>query len=593
VTGGKESNFDPITFGVVTSSLEALADEMAITMVHTAHSTVVSDNMDFSTAICDIHGRVVAQGCGIPIQLAAIPKVMDSIETSFAGRIEPGDVFLVNDPMATGLHLPDLVVVRPVFLQQRLLGYAACVAHHLDIGGRAPGGVAVDSTDVFQEGLQIPLVKLYEAGERNDALVDVLLRNVRVPATVLGDLEAELSACHVGSTGLEGLATRYGPDVVQAYCDRLLDYTEERLRSELRQLPDGRYHFVDFMDDNGIGEGPVRLEVTITIDGDGIQADFTGTDPAVHSAVNATETMAESAIFTALRCIVSDDIPNNAGFYRAIRVTVPGGTVLSSPREAAKGARGVTVFRATDLVFGALAQARPDKVLAAGDGGVNMVAISSTAPDGAPLVMIDFISGGWGARPARDGIDGNSTIAANISNAPVEELELQLPIEVIRYGFETGTGGAGCYRGSLAVVRAYRFLGDKGLLQLRSDRTNHRPYGLSGGHPGGESCTTVTEPDGSLVTLPPMITRNISHGAVVTHRTAGGGGHGDPLARIPESVLSDYLDEKVSVAHAADCYGVVIDPDRAEVDLTATANTRATRATRRDQSKAESDERSA
>ncbi len=256
VTGARR---DPITFEVVKNAFIALADELAITVVRTAHSQVVRDSMDFSTAICDAQGRVVAQGLGIPLHLGAIPDAMDALLARFGDDIGPGDVFAFNDPDEGGMHLPDIFVIKPVFAGETLVGYAACVAHHADIGGRVPGGNAVDSTEIFQEGLQIPPLKLYEGGRLNETLMTILLRNVRIPEVVRGDLDAQLAACHTGEAGLLELVDRYSAEGVSALADEILDYTEDLVRAELQRLPAGEYVFEDHIDDDGFGSGPIPI----------------------------------------------------------------------------------------------------------------------------------------------------------------------------------------------------------------------------------------------------------------------------------------------------------------------------------------------
>ncbi len=398
---------DPITFEVVKNAFIALADELAITVVRTAHSQVVRDSMDFSTAICDARGRVVAQGLGIPLHLGAIPDAMDALLNRFDGDIGPGDVFAFNDPDEGGMHLPDIFVIKPVFAREELVGYAACVAHHADIGGRMPGGNAVDSTEIFQEGLQIPLLKLYEGGRLNETLMTLLMRNVRIPAVVRGDLDAQLAACHTGEAGLLELVDRYTAAGVSALADEILDYTEGLVRAEIIRIPDGEYTFQDHIDDDGFGSGPIPIRVTLTISGDELTADFTGTSPQVRSALNATPSFAKSAVYAGLKCVLPSDIPSNAGFQRPVSVRIPEGSILRPRRPAPRAARGLTGFRTLDAVLGALAQAVPDRVAAAGEGGATMIAIGGTHADGEAFVFVDFMCGGWGARPDRDGIDGD------------------------------------------------------------------------------------------------------------------------------------------------------------------------------------------
>jgi N-methylhydantoinase B len=569
---------DPIGFEVVKNGLAALADELAITIVRTAHSQDVRDSLDFSTAICDAKGRVVAQGCGIPLHLGAIPDAMDAIKSKFGSAIQPGDVFILNDPDEGGMHLPDIFVVQPVFMGEELIGYAACVAHYPEIGGRMAGGNAVDSTEIFQEGLQIPLLKLYDQGRRDETLVAILLRNVRIPDVVMGDLEAQLAACHVGAMGLLELARRYTPAGLQAFMGQVLDYSESRLRAELSRIPDGSYSFADHIDDDGFGSGPIRLAVTLTVAGDTLHADFMGTSAQVRSALNATMSFTRATVYAALKSVVADDIPSNSGFYRPVSVTAPPGTILNPLRPAPRAARGLTGFRAVDAVLGALAQALPERVPAAGEGGASMVAIAGRRPDQSAFIFVDFVTGGWGARPTLDGLDGNSPIAANLSNVPVEEIEAHEPLTVERYGFLSDTGGAGRWRGSLSLVREYRFLEEEATLQLRSDRRRHLPYGLAGGLPGSPSANLL-DPDGpSERLLATNVTTTIRRGQVFRHITAGGGGYGDPLQRAAERVLEDVLEGKISRSHAERVYGVVIAGSGDSVDEAATRALRTTAA---------------
>jgi N-methylhydantoinase B len=549
---------DPITFEVVKNAFIALADELAITVVRTAHSQVVRDSMDFSTAICDARGRVVAQGLGIPLHLGAIPDAMTALLERFGDDIGPGDVFAFNDPDEGGMHLPDIFVIKPVFAGEDLVGYAACVAHHADIGGRVPGGNAVDSIEIFQEGLQIPVLKLYERGRVNETLMTLLLRNVRIPAVVRGDLDAQLAACHTGEAGLLDLVSRYTAAGVSALADEILDYTEGIVRAEIARFPDGEYTFEDHIDDDGFGSGPIPIRVALTINGDELTVDFTGTAPQVRSALNATPSFAKSAVYAALKCALPSDIPSNAGFQRPVAISIPEGSILAPRRPAARAARGLTGFRTVDAVLGALAQAVPARVAAAGEGGATMIAMGGTNADGDAFVFVDFMCGGWGARPDRDGIDGVSALAANLANVPVEEIELDQPVRVRRYGFLPDTGGPGRWRGCLSVVRELEFREERGVLQVRSDRRRFLPYGLAGGRDGTAS-SNVLDPDGEHRILPTNTTCDIRQGEVFRHTTAGGGGHGDPAHRAVEDVFADVLDEKLTPEYALREYGVAVD----------------------------------
>lgn len=565
---------DPITFEVVKNALTSLADEMAITVIRTAHSQVVRDSMDFSTAICDARGRLIAQGLCLPLHLGAIPDAMAGVLARYADNILPGDVFVLNDPEEGGMHLPDIFMFKPIFWQDKLVGFSACVAHYPDIGGRVPGGNAVDSTEIFQEGLQIPILKLYERGQPNQTLFAILAKNVRIPDVVLGDLGSQLAACTTGEVGFLRLVERYGVDGLEELIDQLLDYTESMVRQELSRVPKGTYSFEDHIDDDGFGSGPITIRVALTFGGGTLTADFTGTSRQAKSALNATVSFTKSAVFTALMCVMNSDILSNDGFYRPIQVLVPRGTILNPNHPAPRAARGLTGFRTVDTVAGALHKALPNAVGAAGEGGATMIAMGGHSESGRPFIFIDFICSGWGARPNKDGVDGTSAIAANLSNVPAEEVELRQPVKVQEYGFVPDTGGSGKFRGSLSVVRQLCFLEQEGVLQIRSDRRKFPPYGLAGGS-DGTSSWNILNPGASQEILSTNITRPIVAGDVLRHVMAGGGGFGDPLERDPALVLKDIVEEKISVDYALRAYGVVVDKNDLRLDVEQTKKTRA------------------
>jgi len=566
---------DPVTFEVVRNALISAADEMASTVVRTAHSQVLRDSLDFSTALCDGRGRLIAQGLCLPLHLGAIPEAMGAVLAKYDGRINPGDVFMHNDPLEGGTHLPDIFMFKPVFVGGRRVAFAACVAHYPDIGGRAAGGNAVDSTEIYAEGLQIPILKLYDGGQFNETLAALLAKNVRLPKQVMGDMRAQLAACHIGETRFLELVERYSMDKLDETIDDILDYAEHMVRAELRRIPGGTYAFTDHIDDDGFGSGPIPIAVSLTIADGEVRADFEGTSPQVRSALNATPSFVKSAVYIAVKCVLDQGIPANDGFYRPFTVRIPEGSILNPHHPAPRAARGLTGYRIIDAVFGALHQAIPDRVCAAGEGGPTMIAVGGTHADHRPFVFVEFDGGSWGGRPGLDGVDGTTPIGANLANVPVEEIELHQPIQVRAYGFVADTGGPGRWRGGLSILRELRLLEKDAVLQIRSDRRRFRPYGLSGGGPGAPSMN-VLNPGAGEEPLPTTITRPIREGDLLRHVTAGGGGFGDPLDREPEAVLHDYLDAKITARHAEQAYGVVIDA-RAGIDFDATRRLRAKR----------------
>ena len=474
------------------------------------------------------------------------------------------------------MHLPDIFAIAPVFTGGRdLIGYSVTVVNHADVGGWAPGSMAVQSTSIFAEGVQIPPSRLVDAGALNETFLALILRNVREPALLRGDLEAQLAACHAGGEGLKKLAERHGRDGLAALNDELLDYSETLLRAALADAPDGGYTFEDHIDDDGLGSPPIPFRVTVTITGDALHLDFTGSSPQVASALNATASFTRSASYAAIQGALGSDIPANSGFYRPFTFLIPEGSILNGRRPAARGARGLVAYRIIDTVLGALAPVFPDRVPAAGDGGPDSIAVGITEQDGSSTVLWDILCGAWGARPDRDGVDGISPLGANLANTPIEELEQSGHLRIDGYGYLPDTGGPGRWRGGLSTFRDMTILHSGASVQIRSDRREHLPYGLEGGGQGTPSSNILGGGTPHERVLPSKIVQTLTTGDRHRHVTAGGGGHGEPFTREADRVLQDVLDEKVTIAGAARDYGVVITPDGA-VDAPATRALRAT-----------------
>ncbi len=564
-----EGRIDPITLEVVKHALASTADEMALVIMRSAYSPVVRDSMDYSTALCDRAGRVVAQGLTLAVQLGTFPTVMGYVLEQFGGSARPGDVYISNDPYgAGGQHLPDLYVIQPIFAAGELQGFAATMAHHSDVGGIAPGSVAVHATEIFQEGLRIPLSRLVDAGVENETLFRLLEANTRQPVHVLGDLRAQLAACRVGERGLTTLLARYGPQA-HVIMDELQALAERLMRAEIAALPDGIHTFVDHVDGVGEDPEPIRIAVRVEIAGDELHVDFAGTSPQVEASVNCPVGMVRAACYCAIRGIVRTEMPNCEGYMTPIHVHAPAGTVVNPVLPAACGARGVIGYRVYDAIMGALAPLVPERVLAAGEGGPTLIAWGGYDEQRRPFGTTEVLVGTWGARATLDGLEGVSNPLANLGNQPVELLEADLQLRVDRYGLVPDSGGAGRQRGGLAYVREYSLLAHRATLTMRADRRAHPPYGLEGGEPGRPSSNTLVV-DGIARELPtmPMEALTLERGASFTHVSAGGGGFGPPGERNPEAVLADVLDGKVSLAAARERYGVVIVDGRVDTDAT-------------------------
>jgi N-methylhydantoinase B len=574
--GSVAAAVDPITFAVVKHRLDAIVDEMAYTVIRTARSEIVKDVMDYSTALCDAEGRMVAQAKTIAQHLGAIPVAMASVRRQFAGDLHPGDVVIVNDPYEGGMHLPDVFMFMPIFRDGGLAAFAVVIAHQTDMGGRVAGSNASDSTEIYQEGLRIPVVKLYERGVPSRSVFRIIEKNVRVPDRVIGDIQAQYAACKVGEREFGRLVELYGPAATRVYMTELMDYSERVTRAEIRRWPKGTFTFTDHLDSDGLSDEPVPLRVAITVHEDSLTCDYTGSSPEVRAALNSTLSFTKSCTYLSVRAVLRQDIPNNEGIFRCIDVRAPEGTIVNPRPPAACAARALTGYRILDLMFGALAQILPDRVPAAGEGGNTVVSIGGYRPDGRPFVIVDMICGAWGGRPDKDGVEAITNPSQNMSNTPVEVLEAQHPIRIEEYALVPDSCGAGRYRGGLGLRRSYRLLADEAHLQLRSDRMRFAPYGLAGGRPARPTRNTL-ESDGEERAMPAKFAHRLRRGELILHEQAGGGGFGDPLARDPEAVLADVRNEKITVEYACREHGVVIDAAAWTLDGEATRRLRAGR----------------
>ena len=563
---------DPVTAELFRNAINALGDEMALTIYRAAYSGVIKNIMDYSTALCDAQGRLVAQGLSLPGHLCSIPVALQACLRHFGEDIAEGDVLALNDPYDGGMHLPDIFIFRPIFAEGAVLAYACTICHHTDVGGRVPGSNASDSTEIYAEGLRIPPLKLYERGRENTTLFRIIERNVRVPVRVFGDIRAQLAACEIAVRGMADLVARHGADGVRALMDETMDYSERLTRTCLAELPDGEATFTDWIDDDQIDEGkPIALVCTVRKRGSSMQIDWTGSAPQVKGAINNTWSYTAAASFTAAKCVLSVNMPNNDGVFRCIEVIAPPGTIANAVLPAACAARGLTGFRMMDCCFGALAKLYPDHVLAAGEGGNTGITIGGYDADRKPFIYVDFLSGCWGGRPWADGLEGNTNLFANMASFSIEVIEAENPLEVLDYEMVPDTGGAGRFRGGMALRRTWRMLADEGILQVRADRAVHRPYGLQGGAQGSAS-RNILDPGGPTErALHAKLTMTLRRGEVFRHQMAGGGGWGDPLERDPAAVAGDLREGLVSLEAARTEYGVVAEGDPPHIDTAATA----------------------
>ena len=565
------SNADPITMEVVRNALSSIADEMALVIMRTAYSSIVRDSMDYSTGVCDRHGRVVAHGLTMALHLGSFPDAMGELTRQYEGRIDPGDIFVFNDPyVAGGMHLPDVYIVKPIFHDGALEGYAASLVHQIDVGGIAPGSTAVYATEIYQEGLRIPIVKLYERGEPNETFFKIMELNTRIPDKLAGDMRAQVAACRTAENGVLDLVARHGSDGYRRILDDLHDYAERVMRAEIAGLPNGAWSFTDYIDGLGETPEPIPLKVSVTIAGDRMTVDWTGSSPEVPGAINCPSAFVKSAVHLIVKCLSDTDIPNFEGFLRPLEIILPEGSIVNPSPPAACAARAIVGWRAIDLLLGAFAQIVPDRVPAAGEGGVTFPAISGTH-DGNRFVCSETLAGSWGAMCDRDGEFGIPNSGGNLTNQPIEMIEAHYPIEVQKYGMVENSGGPGKFRGAPAYIRQYRMLGDDTVVVMRSDRRNFLPYGLDGGCPGTPSWNLINPgPDQRIMPVMPMEAVHFARDEILCHIGAGGGGHGDPLERDPGLVRNDVREERFTRAYAEAVYGVVFVAGTLDIDDDAT-----------------------
>ncbi|MDX9860220.1 MAG: hydantoinase B/oxoprolinase family protein [Rhodospirillales bacterium] len=559
---------DPIRLEIIKNSLTMISDNIMTSVVRVSRSSLVRNNLDFSASICDASGRIVAQGLALPAHLGSIMPALRGCLDQFEGDIHPGDILAINDPYLGGSHLNDIFMFKPVFADSECVCILALILHHLDVGGRVAGGNAADSDEIFQEGLCIPPCKIYSRGEPNDMLLRIIERNSRAPGKVLGDVKAQISALMAAERDVHRLLARYTVSELKLYMGELLDYSERVVRSSLAALPDGDAEFTEWNDDDGCGNGPVKIQVKLTKEGDRIKVDYTGTSPQMNGALHLNYSFTASCTYAALRAIMPKNTPNNAGFYRPIEIVAPEGCWLNVRYPAALGARGQGGYRVRSAMLGALSKLLPDRIPACPGGSELGVSIAGRAPDGKPFLHMEFHAmTGHGGGPQVDGQDAGPYCLGNLANAPVELIEAENPILIEEYGFLADTGGPGRYRGGLGIVRQYRLLADEATIQVRADRHLHQCWGLhdgKGGRPGASYWISA----GSRRKIPSKFIRTMRKNDVFRTEMAGSGGYGDPFLRDPEAVARDVKQGKISPAHALKEYGVRIDPMTSTVTST-------------------------
>lgn len=566
---------DPITRELIKNSLSSLIDEMALAMCHTAYSSVIRDIFDFCTGLVDDKGDTIAEGLTNPSMSGVIPFVVRAVRKIWGDRIYPGDIFICNDPYEGATHLPDIYLVKPIFVDGELVAFSGADAHELDVGGRVPGSNACDNVDIYQEGLRMPPLKYYERGERNYSIYRIMEKNFRVSHIVLGDIEAKVAAVSIGDRRVQELAKKYGGwKTVRRYIDDLMDYSERMTRASISELPDGVYEFEDCMDDTGFTDDPIVFHLKLIIKEDEMTFDFTGTSPVRSpGSMWLPYSSAYAMALCGVRLFIDPSVPANAGVYRPITVIAPYGTAVNASFPAGVAGRGATLGRLFDTIQGALAKVAPDRIPGAFTGVDYGLCTGGINEKGEMFVFTDFLMGSWGGRPWGDGLDATTALWSNYSNTPCEVIENEKPFRIESYTFVPDTGGPGKYRGGLAIIKEYRCLVDNITCQFRVDRARFPAWGVQGGKPGTLAEAYLTTADGKRRRLKKEIFV-LNKGDLITCILPGAGGWGNPYDRETGRVLRDVEKEIVSIEKAESEYGVIINSQTMQVDFEATQKLR-------------------
>jgi N-methylhydantoinase B len=561
---------DPFTVEIVKDSLIAIGDEMFVALQRTSKSTIIYEVLDFASGLIDANGQLITQGNGVTGFLGTLTfAVRSTLEKFGAEGLAPGDVVITNDPYSGGgTHLSDVSLVVPIYYDDELVAFSASKAHWTEVGGKDAGSWTTDATEVFQEGLQFPCVKLYEAGRPVQSLIDLIEANVRLPDMTLGDMHAQAASLRLGERRFHELCDKYGVDVVLGSIDALLDYGERMTRLELAKLPSGVYEAEDLIDDDGIGNGPFPVRVKITITGDEFVCDFTGTHAQVPGPVNCTLTGLHSGVRTMLKAITGPHIPVNEGCFRPLKIVCPPRTIFTAERPAPVSTYWETMNYVTDLVWKALAPVVPERLCAGHFLSVCGVVVAGLHPDtGELFLLVEPQAGGWGGGLHKDGESGLMCVGDGETYViPIEVAESRYGIVVDQYALDVTDAGAGRHRGGRGCVRDYRAAVDGGItITATFGRHKYLPWGTAGGRDGSRNAVHLHHADGREVVVGKCARYFLARGEVARLITGTGGGWGDPLERPVEEVVEDVKDGYVTLDQAARDYGVVLDPETHEV----------------------------
>jgi N-methylhydantoinase B len=572
------SSSDAVMLEIIRGKLLAIVDEMGLVLARSSMSPVIYEVLDFACGICDPAGQLVAQTNGITVFTGTFSTQIGAVLRKFSGSIHPGDIFLMNNPYDGGTHLCDVAVIKPIFIRDRFVAFAIAVAHWSEVGGKTPGSLPSDSTEVFQEGIRFPPLKLFDKGTRQDVIFEIIEANVRLPKMSLGDLNAELASVRIAEARLEEISKKYSIERLVDAFDHILTTSERLSRAAIVAMPEGTYVAEDWIDGDGISNERFPVKVAVTIIGDRIIADFTGSSPQLTGPVNCARGALVSAVKTVLKAVVNPAAPSNEGWFRPLEVIAPAGTVFTAELPAAVGWYYEGTGQASELVWKALAPVLKDRVSAGSSNSLCVTVLAGVAEDAAdPYVLVEPGMVGWGGTDERDGASVVSAITnGDTFNYSIELLEAKFPLHVHQYALNVAGGvGAGRHRGGYGSIREYEILSPSATLSASFGRSIERPWGVDGGYEGSCNRLEVVR-DGETIHGARMPTMALKRGDRVKLVTGGGGGFGDPWSRPVQEVAADIAGDYLSAGAARDLYGVEVS-ENGEIDHLATSQVRGQR----------------
>jgi len=561
---------DPFTLEIIREGLVAIGDEMFVTMQRTSMSTIIYEVLDYAVGLTDAKGNLITQGNGVTLFLGTLDFGVRSVLDKFGSEnLRVGDIYITNDPYTGGgTHLSDVSIIAPIFYEDQLVAFAANKGHWTEVGGMAAGSWTTNSTEVYQEGLQFPCVKLFDQGKPIQSLLDIIRANVRTPDMSIGDMYAQVASMRIAERRFRELCEKYGVDLVLRGIDALLDYSEQLTRQEIRKLPDGVYEATDTIDDDGIGNGPFDVRVKVTVAGDRIMCDFTGTHDQVPGPVNCARTGLYSAARAVLMGLTDPSIPASEGCFRALEVICPEGSIFTCRRPAPVSTYWETMLYAADLIWKAMAPVLPDRLPAGHFLSVCGTIVAGLHPDSGELfLLVEPQAGGWGAGSGKDGESGLVCVGDGETYIiPVEVCETRYGVLVDQFGFDITDAGAGRFRGGRGLVRDYRITANEAWFTGTFGRFKYLPWGMEGGAIGSKNYTKILFSDGREPEVFGKAAQfHLKQGDVARLVTGTGGGYGNPLERPVEKVKDDVLNGYVTLAQAEADYGVSLEPKTLEV----------------------------